>query len=73
MTYAEADSSCIHFVVEVPLTITNGPEEYVVKDIMRSKFLKATNLDGMLYDAVKSVNYGTQFVGLGKPGAGEIV
>ena len=73
LTYAEADSPCIHFVVEVPIAITNGPEEYVVKDVMRSKWLKAANMDGMLYDAVKSVNHGTQFVGLGKPGAGEIM
>ena len=73
LAYAEVDSPCIHFVVEVPLTITNGPEEYVVKDVMRRKWLKATNLDGMLYDAVKSVNSQTQFVGLGKPGAGEIM
>lgn len=63
----------MHFVVEVSLTITNGPEEYIVKDIMKSKLYKATNLDGTLYDAIKMVNDETLFVGLGKPGAGELM
>lgn len=61
----------MHFVIEVPLSVTNGPKEYIVKDIMKSKWLKATNLDGTLYDAVKVANYETAFIGIGKPGAGE--
>lgn len=68
LAYAEEGSACLHFVVEVPLTITNGPDEYVVKDVMKSRWLKATNIDGILYDAVKTVNDKTEFIGIGKPG-----
>ena len=60
-------------MIEVPFTITNGPEEYIVKDVMKSKLYKATNLDGTLYDAIREVNTKTMFVGLGKPGAGELM
>lgn len=70
LTY-EAGTTCLHFVIEVPLTIANGPDEYFVKDAMKSKLLEATNLSGSLYDAVRIVNDETAFIGIGKPGAGE--
>lgn len=69
LNYAEAGTECVHFFISVPLTIHNGPDEYIVRDIMKSNFLKAINLDGTLYDAIKTRNEETSFVGIGKPGA----
>ena len=56
--------------MEVPLTVTNGPSEYEVKDVMKNKFHRATNLEGRLYGAIQTANANTAFVGVGKPGAG---
>lgn len=71
LSYAEEDTACLHFVIEVPLLLTNGPEEYIVKDEMKRRLYKATDLDGSLYDALEDVNANTVFIGIGKPGAGE--
>ena len=69
LNYAESGTECVHFFISVPLTIHNGPDEYIARDIMKSNFLKAINLDGTLYDAIKTRNDETSFVGIGKPGA----
>lgn len=73
VSYAAANDPCIHFVVEASISVKNGPEEYIVKDVIKNKFLKATNLDGSLYDAVNGANDATLFRGIGKPGAGKPV
>ncbi|KAL7554586.1 hypothetical protein ACHAWF_018069 [Thalassiosira exigua] len=71
LPYAEEGGACLHFVVEVPLAINGGPEEFLTKDVLKSKFYTATNLQGALYDTVKEGNEATVFMGIGKPGAGE--
>ena len=71
ITYAsKAGDTCLHLVMEVPLAVTNGPAEYEVKDVMKNKFHRATNLEGRLYGAIQTANANTAFVGVGKPGAG---
>ena len=68
LNYAEAGTECVHFFISVPLAIHNGPDEYIARDIMKSHFQKAINLDGKLFDAVKTRNDETSFIGIGKPG-----